>query len=124
MTANESDEWMLIGRIAGAFGVRGEAKVDLHTDFPERFVELEIAYLGRDHHPYEVESGRLHGRQVVLKLRGIDTPEAVSRLRGQDVEIPRDEAVDSRMATSSWMTSSVWRWKRHPARRSVPSPTC
>jgi 16S rRNA processing protein RimM len=84
---------MPIGRIVGPFGVRGEAKVELHTDFPDRFRSLKRVFVGPAHAAMQVERSRRHGGQVLLKLAGVDRPEDVERLREQDVLVPRSEAV-------------------------------
>jgi 16S rRNA processing protein RimM len=89
-----SDEWMLIGEIAGPFGVRGEIKIDPLTDYPERFESTRHVYLGPSRDEYRVERARLHKRQVLAKLAGIDTPEQVEALRRQEVLVPRAEAAD------------------------------
>lgn len=85
-------DWMLIGRVASAFGVRGEFRVELHTDFPDRFTSLERVYLGAGHEEREVEHARRQGEQVLLKLRGIDTPEAVRALGRADLYVARKDA--------------------------------
>ncbi|MGH2447017.1 MAG: ribosome maturation factor RimM [Chloroflexota bacterium] len=85
--------WMRIGRVAGAFGVRGEMKVESHSDFPDRFQQLERVYLGPGHRAFEVEHTRPHGSHVLFKLQGIETPEAVRELGQMDVAVPREEAV-------------------------------
>lgn len=85
---------MVIGRIVGPFGVRGELKVELHTDFPDRFNGLSRVFVGKDRRPIDIERSRRHGGQVVLKIAGIDRPEGVEPLREQDVLVLRDEAVE------------------------------
>jgi 16S rRNA processing protein RimM len=85
---------MLIGRIVGPFGVRGELKVQLETDFPQRFRGLKRVYVGADRRPVSVLSARLHKSQALLKLQDIDTPEEVRTFIGQDILVPRAEAVD------------------------------
>jgi 16S rRNA processing protein RimM len=87
------DQWMVVGQIAGPFGLRGEIKVDLRTDFPNRFAELEHVYLGPGHKPYAVVRARRHRRQVLLTLEGVESPEAVDRLRGMELAIPREQAI-------------------------------
>jgi 16S rRNA processing protein RimM len=87
------DDWMLIGRVAGAFGVRGELKVELRTDFPERFNRLPCIYLGRERTRFQVERSRTHQGRPLLKLVGVDTPEKIDGLRGEDIFVPRSEAV-------------------------------
>ena len=84
---------MAIGRIVGAFGVRGEAKVELLTDFPERFQGLERVLLGRERRPVSIRAVRSHKGRLLVKLDGIDTPEAVNALRGAELAVPREEAV-------------------------------
>ncbi len=84
---------MLIGRLSGAFGVRGELKVEPMTDFPERFEGLESIYLGDEHVPKTVLSARTKGR-VLLMLEGIDSREQAQALRGKTLWVPRTEAVE------------------------------
>jgi 16S rRNA processing protein RimM len=88
-----AQDWMLVGRVVGPFGVRGEMKVALYTDFPERFKGLGRVYFGPERRPMEVERARPHKGQVLLKLAGVEGPEAVSALRDLDVFVPRNEAV-------------------------------
>ncbi|GAC1403767.1 MAG: ribosome maturation factor RimM [Chloroflexota bacterium] len=84
----EDDDWILVGRLVGAFGIRGEVKTEPQTDFPERFAVEERICLGRDHRPFDIDSSRPHGKQIVLKLRGIDAPEAVKLWVDCDVTVP------------------------------------
>jgi 16S rRNA processing protein RimM len=86
--------WMPIGRVAGAFGLRGELKVDLLTDFPERFGRLKRVYIGDERREWTVERSRRQGGRVLLKLEGIDSPEAAAKLAGFELAVPRGEAVD------------------------------
>lgn len=84
---------MLLGEIVGAFGVCGEAKMVLHTDYPQRFSSLKSVFLGPEHREWGLEGTRLHKGQALLQLEGVRTPEDVSRLRGLTVWVPRAEAV-------------------------------
>ena len=87
-----SDDWMVIGRIVGPFGVRGEMKVEPLTDFPERFRSLKRVYLGDARREAEVLGSRNHKGQILLRLAGIDSPEAVKELRKPELHVPRAEA--------------------------------
>lgn len=86
--------WMVVGRVAGTFGVRGELKVEPLTDFLDRFERLDCVYLGPQHTPYRLERSHLHKSHVLFKLDGIDSPESAGKLHGLDVEVPRSHAVD------------------------------
>lgn len=73
---------------------RGELKIEILTDFPERFASLRTVYVGDDAKRFSVESARLHGKAVLLKLEGIDSTQAAERLRNQMVQVPTEEAVE------------------------------
>lgn len=75
------------------WGYRGELKVQILTDFPERFASLRNVFLGDDAKPFSVERAHRHGQAVLLKLKGVDSPEHAARLRNQDVLVPTEEAV-------------------------------
>jgi 16S rRNA processing protein RimM len=72
---------------------RGELKIEILTDFPDRFASLRTVYMGDDAKPFSVEGARLLGNAALIKLKGIDSTEAGDRLRNQLVQIPTDEAV-------------------------------
>ncbi len=87
------DAWMVIGEVAGAFGVRGEIKVSSFTDFPDRFKNLKAVYLGADRRKHDVVRSRLHQGRTLLQLDGIETPEQVTALGHVDISVPRTEAM-------------------------------
>jgi 16S rRNA processing protein RimM len=82
-------EWATIGQVVALFGVRGELKVRLLTDIPDRFQQLEAVNVGPDHRRYSIERVRPHkGEMIVLKLAGIDDANAAESLRGLELCIP------------------------------------
>lgn len=84
---------LIIGRVLKPFGVRGELKIEILTEFPERFASLRQVFLGDDAKSFAVESARLHSGAALLKLAGIDTPEDAARLREQLVYVALEDAV-------------------------------
>jgi 16S rRNA processing protein RimM len=92
MDRDAADEWMLVGRVVGPFGVHGEMKVEPYTDFPDRFSRLQHVYIGEERRAYKVLGSRRH-KHVLLRLAGLTTPEEVAALHGQYVWIPRSEAM-------------------------------
>lgn len=85
--------WMVIGEIAGPFGVRGEIKVTPLTDFPDRFKSLNEVYLGPERRSFRVAQSRIHQGRILLTIEGVTTPEHVIALGHVDISIPRAEAV-------------------------------
>lgn len=86
-------EYLTIGQVLAPWGVAGEAKVAIITDFPERFALLDQVYLGDDLTPYKLSSARLYKHFVLLKFVGVDSPEAVKELGGAEVRIPQSQAM-------------------------------
>lgn len=85
--------YLVIGRVARPWGTRGEVKVEIMTDFPERFSLLRKVYLGPEAVPFTLEGFRLHKGAAILKLGGYHDRTSVEKLRGQWVQIPIEEAV-------------------------------
>lgn len=86
-----ADGYFAIGQILRPWGVRGDVKVALHTDFPQRFQDLTLVYLGPEARPAQVLSSRMHQGQALLRLEGYDTPEAAEALRGLWIQLPQDQ---------------------------------
>jgi 16S rRNA processing protein RimM len=92
--ASVEPSFLIIGRVQKPHGVRGDVRVQPHTDLPERFTWLETVYIGEaDLRPAAVESARFHGQLILLKLAGYDSREAVQELRGQWLLVPESEAI-------------------------------
>ncbi|MEG0378255.1 MAG: ribosome maturation factor RimM [Eubacterium sp.] len=89
-------ETMIIGKILGAHGIRGELKVYPLTSDPGRFYELEQVYVGEENKQqtaHEIELVRLHKGNVLLTLKGINDRNASEKLIGRMVSINREDAV-------------------------------
>ena len=82
-------ESLIVGRILAPWGIGGEVKVEVLTDFPERFAPQKVVHLNA--RPLEIESCRPHKQHLVVKLATIDSVEDAEKLRGQDLTIPSSE---------------------------------
>lgn len=92
-SAPNSPRYLVIGRIVRPWGVQGEVKVEVLTDWPERFALLDDVYLGEEATPYHLERFRLHQGHALLKLVGCDDRNAAEALREQLVQVPPEEAM-------------------------------
>ena len=83
---------VLVGRIHGAFGVRGELKLESFTD-PLRGILRYQPWILRDARGIERELSGARGREtakgLVATLPGIDDRDAADALRGTEVWVPR-----------------------------------
>jgi 16S rRNA processing protein RimM len=90
-------EWTwTIGEVVGVFGIVGELKVRIETDFPERFTKLAEAVLRGPNGAarlFKVKKARLHKGQALLKLEGIDRIEDAEVWRGARVQVRPEERV-------------------------------
>jgi len=84
---------LVIGRVAAPRGVRGELRVEIQTDTPERFYGLREVFLGEQLMPFEVRRARLHEGQALLQLKGIDDRNAAEQWRGALIYVPMTEAI-------------------------------
>jgi 16S rRNA processing protein RimM len=88
----ESQDWIVIGKITSAHGVRGEVKAQLFLDDPDFLADVESLFLeGR---PGRQEIGikrlRLNRGQAIVSIEGIDDRTEAERLRGREIAIPRN----------------------------------
>jgi len=85
---------VIVGRVLRPHGLRGEMRVQPETDFPERLGTLGQAVLVTDERsePVRVEAVRRVGEAVLVKVAGIDTPEAAEVWRGAALAVPRELA--------------------------------
>ena len=91
------DKLIIIGKITGAHGVRGELKVFPLTDDPRRFLKLkECIICGQNFEKPEdssCTSARLDRGSVLLKLDGVLDRDKAELLRGRFIAVQRENAV-------------------------------
>jgi len=95
-------EYLALGHVMQSHGVHGEVKVAWYPDEWGPFRGIATVWLratGGPRQPFRVERARAQGRAVVLKLAGIETPEAAALLVGREVAIPREAAPAAREGT-------------------------
>lgn len=85
---------VVVGRVLRPQGVRGELRVQPETDFPERLGTLSQAVLvtAEGSTPVRLEAVRAAGEAVLVKVAGVDTPEAARRFSGAHLAVPRELA--------------------------------
>lgn len=84
-------DWLYVGRVTAPFGIAGEMRVLLDTEFPERLTARPL-FVGAEHRQVVVDGLRQHGREALLKLGGVNTVEAAEELRGQELFVALADA--------------------------------
>ena len=84
---------VVLGRIAGVFGVKGWVKVISHTEPREGILEYQNWLLKRGDgwQAVRLEDGKLHGKSVIAKLPDIDDRDAAAELLDAEIAVPREE---------------------------------
>ena len=90
---SSTDDWLPVGQLVGAQGLRGELRLNPASDFPERFTEPGSRWLkANGSAPKEVEL--LEGRQMpgkslyVVRLKGVNSRASAEELVGCTVLVP------------------------------------
>ena len=91
-----ADDWLPVGKVVGAQGLKGELRINPASEFPERFTEPGARWLkarGKPPKEIELKSGRqLPGKSVfVVRFEGIDSREAAEALIDQTLMVPADD---------------------------------
>jgi len=81
-----------VAQVLGAHGIRGELKCRVITDFPKRRFKAgnSVTLKGERH---VIQSARVQGDTVLLKLQDIADRNAAETYRGADVEVATQDAV-------------------------------
>lgn len=79
-----------IGRVAGAFGVRGEVRITPYGEDPMALVRYAVLYAADRRIALTLEGGRPHKGALVARAREVATKEAADALRGVELFAPRE----------------------------------
>ena len=90
-------DYLVIGKIGGAHGVRGEVKIIPLTDDVRRFSSLKECMIldekERVKETKEVEKARVDDTRTLVKFKGIDDRDEVGKLTGFYIAVSREDAV-------------------------------
>ena len=78
-------EFIVIGQILAPWGIKGKLRVEVITDFPQRFASCSQVYINRQ--PMIIGSAEWHRGKVIIKLNTIDSIDDARRLQGKSIEI-------------------------------------
>jgi 16S rRNA processing protein RimM len=83
--------FLAVGRLRRPHGIRGEIIMDVVTDFPDRLRKGMTVYVGEAHEPLRFSAMRPYDRDMLVKFDGMETPEAVGRLRNAYIFIKAED---------------------------------
>jgi 16S rRNA processing protein RimM len=81
---------VLVGRVEGAFGVKGELRIRAYTSDPLALVRYADMRCADGAPALTLSSGRPIKGALLARALGVDTREAAEALRGLDLYVPRN----------------------------------
>ena len=78
-------EYITIGQILAPWGLKGQLRVEVITDFPQRLAPHSVVYVNRQ--PMTLTSTSWHKGKAIIKLEGIDSVANAEGLHGKTLEI-------------------------------------
>ena len=100
----QKEQTLVIGIIRSSFGVAGKFKVESTSGECEHFFKLDEVSLRKNaengnsegsptfEQTYKVESVEGNINSLIMKLKGIESPEQVKMFQGAEISVPRDKA--------------------------------
>jgi len=85
-----SDRLILVGRVAGAFGVRGEVRITSYTDDPAALARYRDLKRADGSPALTLSGGRAHRGALVARAVEVTTREEAEALRGLELYVPRE----------------------------------
>lgn len=91
------EDLVAVAKITRTRGLKGEVVCDILTDFPERFDDLDdvIAVMpDGKRRELKIEKHFFHNGRVVLRFEGYDSIERGETLRGADICVSENDAIE------------------------------
>ena len=98
------DKWVLVGKIVGVSGVRGEIKLESYTEPRTRIFSYQPWRLGSGSGEREISGcrGREQGKGVVATLPGVEDRDAAVPLVGTEIWVRRSALPRSKKGEYYW----------------------
>ena len=84
-----TDRLILVGRVAGAFGVKGEVRITSYTDDPAALVRYRDLKRADGSAALTLTGGRAHKGALIARASEVATREDAEALRGLELFVPR-----------------------------------
>jgi 16S rRNA processing protein RimM len=85
----QTEDNFLVAQFGRAVGLKGELKLNLHTDFPEQFKVGRVLSTNRG--PLTIQN--YNPKRNLIKIEGIDTPEDAKRITNAKVFSSKEETL-------------------------------
>jgi 16S rRNA processing protein RimM len=86
-------EMVIMGRVVAPYGILGWLKIQPDTETLDSLFDYPDWWLGRGSQwqKYEVETAKIHGNTLLVKLQGVSDRDAANVFKGKQVSVPREQ---------------------------------
>lgn len=84
--------YIKIGKVGSTYGVHGWLKIQSYTEFGASILDYKPWYLTNHREQKEIidiEASKTHGNGLIVKFKGVNSPEEARKLTGKIIEIDR-----------------------------------
>lgn len=78
-------EFVAVGKLHRPHGVRGEMRMSIWTEFPERLQPQKLVYVGKTYESFHIKKLRGEGKDSLISFTEFDNREDAGKLRNQVV---------------------------------------
>lgn len=93
---------IVVGRIAGVYGLNGWVKVVSETDPRDGILGYAPWLIGPEATPRRLSERKLHGKGMIVRLDGCDDRDAAAQLVGQEIAVTREQLPPPRPDEFYW----------------------
>lgn len=86
------NDFITIGVIIAPHGVRGDLRIMPQTDFPDRFMDMDVCYI--DGKEYHITSARFHKQFVLATFKEIPNRNAAELMAKKEIQVRREDLVE------------------------------
>jgi 16S rRNA processing protein RimM len=90
---NADNQLVVLGKISGAYGVKGWLKIHSETDPVQNIIKYKpwLVLIDKEWKSFQPLQGKKHGKGVIVQLDGIDDRDQAAELKGCKIAITRDQ---------------------------------
>lgn len=89
----KNTKYVVVGRVGSTYGVQGWLKIQSFTEWADNILDYTPWYIEENNEwkAFTVAEGRVHGKGMIVKFAGWDTPEKSRLLSGKKIAITRSQ---------------------------------
>jgi 16S rRNA processing protein RimM len=103
MSAPNATTRIVLGRIAGVYGLKGWVKVVSDTAPREGILSYAPWLIGAEARVRRVAESKLHGKGMIVRLEGCDDRDAAAQLVGREIAVTRAQLPPPRADEFYWI---------------------